>query len=83
MSFSFKKRENEVEVKIFAFLYLFYKCCNKNANSYYSDRFYDSSVKFNSRRYLKAYFTFLQKTTYKEKLKLHTYFEVSKEYFID
>ena len=49
----------------------------------YSDRFYDSSVKLNSLLYFKAYFTFMLKTTYKEKLKLHTYFEVSKEYFID
>ena len=31
-----------------------------------------------------TYFTFMLKATYKEKLKLlHTYFEVSKEYFID
>ena len=45
----------------------------------YSDRFYDSSVKLNSLRYFKAYFTFMLK----EKLKLDTYFEVSKEYFID
>ena len=30
-----------------------------------------------------TYFTSMLKATYKEKLKLHTYFEVSKEYFID